>query len=200
MRRVSVVRRVRIIITLAAFGLHEKPDREASGGNEYAKGGHDMSEERSRPSWEAYFMEITTLVAKRSTCRRRAVGAIIVKDKRILSTGYNGAPTGTRHCIDIGCLREELKIASGQRHELCRAIHAEQNAIIQAAYHGVSIKGGTLFCTNLPCAICAKMLINAGIEKIYYQSGYADEMSSGLLAEAGIDVTQLDAAEKQEVL
>jgi dCMP deaminase len=143
-------------------------------------------------------MEITTLVAKRSTCRRRAVGAIIVKDKRILSTGYNGAPTGTRHCIDIGCLREELNIASGQRHELCRAIHAEQNAIIQAAYHGVSVKGATLFCTHLPCAICAKMIINAGIKKIFYQSGYADEMSIGLLAEAGVELIQLNVPEKQE--
>ncbi|MDX9785495.1 MAG: cytidine/deoxycytidylate deaminase family protein [Desulfobacterales bacterium] len=157
-----------------------------------------MPEGRTRPSWETYFMEITTLVAKRSTCRRRAVGAIIVKDKRILSTGYNGAPTGTRHCIDIGCLREELNIASGQRHELCRAIHAEQNAIIQAAYHGVSVKGATLFCTHLPCAICAKMIINAGIKKIFYQSGYADEMSIGLLAEAGVELIQLNVPEKQE--
>jgi dCMP deaminase len=143
-------------------------------------------------------MEITTLVAKRSTCRRRAVGAVIVKDKRLLSTGYNGAPTGIRHCIDIGCLREELQVASGQRHELCRGIHAEQNAIIQAAYHGVSIKGGALFCTNLPCAICAKMIINAGIEKIYYLSGYADEMSQQLLAEAGIDLCKLEMTDGKE--
>ncbi len=148
-----------------------------------------------RPSWETYFMEITTLVAKRSTCRRRAVGAIIVKDKRILSTGYNGAPTGLSHCIDIGCMREELNIASGERHELCRGIHAEQNAIIQAACHGVSIQGATLFCTNLPCAICAKMIINAGIQTIYYQAGYADTISQQLFKEASIQVIELKASE-----
>lgn len=132
-------------------------------------------------------MEIAALVAKRSTCIRRAVGAILVKDKRILATGYNGAPSGIRHCIDAGCLREKLHVASGHRHELCRGIHAEQNAIIQAAYHGVSIKGATLFCTNLPCVICTKMIINAGIEKIYYQSGYADDLSTSMIQEAGID-------------
>lgn len=152
----------------------------------------------TRPTWEAYFMEITSLVAKRSTCRRRAVGAVIVRDKRILSTGYNGAPTGIRHCIDIGCLREELNVASGQRHELCRGIHAEQNAIIQAAFHGVSIRGAMLFCTNLPCSICAKMIINAGIEKIYHLSGYADDMSGEMLAEAGIAVVKLETAEEKE--
>ena len=144
-----------------------------------------------RPSWEEYFMDIASLVAKRSTCRRRAVGATIVKDKRILSTGYNGAPTGVAHCIDIGCLREDMGIASGTRHELCRGIHAEQNAIIQAAYHGVGIKGASLFCTNLPCAICAKMIINAGIGKIYYLDGYADEMSQQFFDEANIEVVHL---------
>ena len=145
----------------------------------------------NRPSWEAYFMDIAMLVSKRSTCTRRSVGAVIVKDKRILSTGYNGAPTGVRHCIETGCLREELNVPSGERHELCRGIHAEQNAIIQAAYHGVSIKGATLFCTNLPCSICAKMIINAGIITIYYQTGYADQMSSDMMKEAGIDVLKL---------
>jgi dCMP deaminase len=135
-------------------------------------------------------MEIASLVAKRSTCIRRAVGAILIKDKRILATGYNGAPSGIRHCIDAGCLREQLHVASGQRHELCRGIHAEQNAIIQAAYHGASIKGATLFCTNLPCSICTKMIINAGIEKIYYQSGYPDEMSQNMLKEAHIECTR----------
>jgi len=145
----------------------------------------------ARPSWATYFMEITQLVAKRSTCTRRAVGAVVVKDKRILSTGYNGAPTGVRHCIDIGCLREQLNIASGQRHELCRGIHAEQNAIIQAAYHGFSIKGGLLFCTNLPCAICAKMIINAGIRGIYYLDGYADDISTQLMQEAGVELIKL---------
>jgi dCMP deaminase len=131
------------------------------------------------------------MVAKRSTCLRRAVGAVLVKDKRLLATGYNGAPSGIAHCLDVGCLREEMKIASGQRHELCRGIHAEQNAIIQAAYHGVSIKDSILYCTNHPCAICTKMLINAGIKKIYYQAGYADELSQQLLKEAGIECVQL---------
>lgn len=146
-----------------------------------------------RPSWEAYFMDITFLVAKRSTCLRRSVGAIIVKDKRILSTGYNGAPTGIKHCLETGCLRERLNIASGENHELCRGIHAEQNAIIQAAYHGVSIKGASLFCTNLPCSICAKMIINAGINRICYASGYADSMSEEMLREAMVDIVRIDA-------
>ncbi|MBW1745496.1 MAG: cytidine/deoxycytidylate deaminase family protein [Deltaproteobacteria bacterium] len=147
-----------------------------------------MSDNRTRPSWETYFMDIAHLVAKRSTCRRRAVGALLVKDKRILSTGYNGAPSGLKHCLDIGCLREKLNIASGERHELCRGIHAEQNAIIQAALHGVSIKDATLFCTNQPCLICAKMLINAGITKIYYHSGYPDAMSIGMFKEANVEL------------
>ncbi len=136
-------------------------------------------------------MEIALLVAKRSTCLRRMVGAVIVKDKRILSTGYNGAPSGVRHCIETGCLREQLKVPSGQRHELCRGIHAEQNAIIQAAYHGVSIKGATLYCTNLPCSICSKMIINAGIRRILYQAGYADDMSREMFGEAGVEVIQI---------
>jgi len=144
--------------------------------------------ESERPSWDAYFMDITFLVAKRSTCLRRAVGALVVKDKRILSTGYNGAPTGIKHCNEAGCLRAELKVASGEKHELCRGIHAEQNAIIQAAFHGVGIKGATLFCTNLPCSICAKMIINAGIKKICYHSGYADAISKEMLDAAGIEV------------
>jgi dCMP deaminase len=157
-----------------------------------------MTEPAGRPAWEIYFMDITELVARRSTCTRRSVGAIIVKDKRILSTGYNGAPSGVRHCIDVGCLREELNVASGQRHELCRGIHAEQNAIIQAALHGVSIKDATLYCTNLPCSICAKMIINAGIKKIIYRSGYADQMSAEMLNEAGIDVSKLEASGQEE--
>lgn len=151
-----------------------------------------MPKKKDRPSWEAYFMEITSLVARRSTCLRRAVGAVIVKDKRILSTGYNGAPSGIRHCIETGCLREQLTVPSGEKHELCRGIHAEQNAIIQAAYHGVSIKSGTLYCTNLPCSICAKMIINAGINNICYASGYADTISEEMLKEAGIKVKKID--------
>jgi len=137
-------------------------------------------------------MDITFLVAKRSTCLRREVGAIIVKDKRILTTGYNGAPTDIKHCMEVGCLREELNVASGKNHELCRGIHAEQNAIIQAAYHGVSIKGAQLFCTNLPCSICAKMIINAGIKRICYHSGYADAMSEEMLEAAGIEILKFD--------
>ncbi len=145
----------------------------------------------SRPSWEEYFMSITALVAERSTCLRRKVGAILVRDKRIIATGYNGAPSGIRHCLDVGCLREQQGIPSGERHELCRGLHAEQNAIIQAALHGVSVAGATLFCTNMPCSICSKMLINARIETIYYREGYADTLSTSLLAEAGIPLKQL---------
>lgn len=148
----------------------------------------------SRPSWKEYFMDIALLVARRSTCRRRRVGAITVRDKRILATGYNGAPTGLPHCLDIGCLREELEIPSGERHELCRGLHAEQNVIIQAAYHGVSIEGATLYCTNLPCSICSKMLINAGIRDIIYQEGYADSMTEEMLSAAGVKLIQIDEA------
>jgi len=145
----------------------------------------------NRPSWEKYFMDIAFLVAKRSTCLRRSVGAVLVKNKRILATGYNGAPSGIRHCSETGCLREKLNVPSGERHELCRGIHAEQNSIIQAALHGVSIKGATLFCTNLPCSICAKMIINAGITKIYFNDGYADAMSEEMLKEAGVEVIRV---------
>ncbi len=137
-------------------------------------------------------MSITRLVAQRSTCLRRKVGAILVKGKRILCTGYNGAPAGLEHCLEIGCLREKLGIKSGERHELCRALHAEQNVLIQAAYHGIAVKGAVLYCTNLPCSICTKMLINAGIQKIYFQEGYPDNMSRQMLDEAGIELVQLD--------
>ncbi len=150
-----------------------------------------MTATNERPSWQDYFMDIACLVAKRATCTRRAVGAIVVKDRRILATGYNGAPSHVRHCSEVGCLREQMAVPSGERHELCRGIHAEQNAIIQAAYHGVSIKGASLFCTNLPCSICAKMIINAGIVQIAYQSGYADTISKEMLAEAGVELVQL---------
>ncbi len=150
----------------------------------------------TRPSWDQYFMDIACLVARRSTCLRRHVGAIVVRDKRILATGYNGAPTGLPHCIDIGCLREKLGIASGERHELCRGLHAEQNVIIQAAYHGVCIKGATLYCTNLPCSICSKMLINAGIGEIKYRQGYADSMAEEMLKAAGVPTTKIEETEK----
>ncbi len=142
----------------------------------------------TRPSWDDYFMAIARMVAKRSTCLRREVGAVLVRDRRILATGYNGAPAGLRHCEEVGCLRQDSGIPSGERHELCRGLHGEQNAIIQAAYHGISIGGATLYCTNKPCVICTKMLINAGIKKIYYEDGYDDPLASQMLAEAGIEV------------
>ena len=153
-----------------------------------------MNDPAERPSWDTYFMDITSLVAKRSTCTRRGVGAILVKNRQILASGYNGSPTRVAHCSETGCLREQLKVPSGERHELCRGIHAEQNAIIQAALHGVSIKGAVLYCTNLPCSICAKMIINAGITQIIYLSGYADTMSEEMLAEAGVDVIKFNPA------
>ncbi len=144
-----------------------------------------------RLPWPEYFMRIAFLVAERSTCLRRKVGAIAVKEKRILATGYNGAPAGTAHCLDIGCLREKLGIPSGQRHELCRGLHAEQNVIIQAATHGVSIAGADLYCTTQPCIICTKMLINCGVKNIHYAEGYPDELSRDMLKEAGVNFDTL---------
>ncbi len=141
-----------------------------------------------RPTWDGYFLDIVDLVAKRATCLRRRVGAALVRDRRILSTGYNGAPSGLRHCLSIGCLREQNKIPSGERHELCRGLHAEQNAIIQAALHGVSVKGAILYCTNHPCIICSKMIINAGIIRIVIKGDYRDDLAAEMLAEAGIEV------------
>jgi dCMP deaminase len=136
-------------------------------------------------------MSIAKLVAKRSTCLRREVGAVLVKDKRILATGYNGAPTGIRHCEETGCLRERLKVNSGERHELCRGLHAEQNVIIQAAYYGVSTKGTNLYATHMPCIICSKMLVNAGVEKIFFLDGYPDPLAEEMLDEANIEVVRL---------
>jgi len=145
----------------------------------------------SRPSWDKYFMELAKVVAKRSTCIRQKVGAIIVKDKRILATGYNGAPSGMDHCLEIGCLRERLKVPSGERQELCRGLHAEQNAIIQAAKFGICIEGSTLYTTHCPCITCAKMIINAGIRKVIYGKEYADKRGLELLKEAGIEVVYI---------
>ncbi|MBM3705666.1 MAG: cytidine deaminase [Actinobacteria bacterium] len=151
---------------------------------------------QKRPGWDEYFASITKQVATRATCLRRKVGAIIVKDKRILTTGYNGAPKGVKNCLDRGiCLREELGIPSGQRHEICRGLHAEQNAIIQAAYHGVNIKDGVIYCTNQPCAQCAKMIINSGIIKIYYFNDYPDELAQELLNEAGVELVRLETGD-----
>ncbi|MBI5576649.1 MAG: cytidine/deoxycytidylate deaminase family protein [Deltaproteobacteria bacterium] len=143
---------------------------------------------RVRPDWDTYFMDMAKLASRRSSCLRRAVGAVIVKDKRLLATGYNGVPSGVTHCEVTGCLREKLNVPSGQRHELCRGLHAEQNAIIQAAFHGVSIRDSVLYCTNLPCIICAKMLINAGVRRIVYQEGYADELTGEMLREVGMEL------------
>ncbi len=143
-----------------------------------------------RPSWDDYFMEIADVVATRSTCVRRRVGAILVKDKRILATGYNGAPAGIQHCGEAGCLREKLEIPSGERHELCRGLHAEQNAIIQCAVHGVNLQGAVLYSTTQPCVLCSKMLINAGIKTIVFRGSYPDELSLSLLREAGIELRQ----------
>jgi dCMP deaminase len=151
-----------------------------------------------RPSWEEYFMDITHLVAKRSTCLRRQVGSVLVKDKKILATGYNGAPSRLEHCLDIGCLRQKQGIPSGERHELCRGLHAEQNAIIQAAYHGVEIRAAILYCTNHPCIICSKMIINAGIQRIVYEEGYADTLAKEMLKESGIEVERFNRREKVE--
>lgn len=146
---------------------------------------------RTRPDWDTYFLDIVDLVSRRSTCLRRAVGAALVRDRRILATGYNGAPSKLKHCLDIGCLREKLNVPSGERHELCRGLHAEQNAIIQAAFHGVSASGSTLYCTNHPCVICAKMIINAGVTKVVIRDGYSDKLAAQMLKEAGIKVKQL---------
>ncbi len=150
------------------------------------------SEEEPRPSWDEYFMGITELVAQRSTCLRRKVGAVAVRDKRILTTGYNGAPSNLKHCLEVGCLREQNNIPSGQRHELCRALHAEQNVIIQAAYHGLSIADSTIYSTTLPCVICAKMLINSGVQRIVYLDGYADPLSLEMLKEARVSLEQFE--------
>jgi len=145
-----------------------------------------------RPSWDQYFMEMAELTAKRSTCLRRQVGAVIVQEKHIIATGYNGAPKGVPHCAEKGgCIREKRGIPSGERHELCRALHAEQNAIIQAATLAQSIEGATMYITNQPCIICAKMIINAGIKRIVVKEGYPDDLAVEMLAEAGLKIVML---------
>ena len=144
-----------------------------------------------RLSSDAYFMEIAYVVAKRSTCLRRQVGAVLVKDKHILATGYNGAPKGLKHCSETGCLRQQMGIPSGERHELCRAVHAEQNAIAQAALHGVSVEGSTLYCTLSPCSLCAKLLINAGVKRVVRDGAYADTRAMLYLDAAGIKVDRI---------
>ncbi len=141
-----------------------------------------------RPSWDEYFMRIADDVSTRATCIRRRVGAIIVKDRRILTTGYNGVPTGIAHCTPETCLRTIYNVPSGERHELCRGLHAEQNAIIQAAYHGVSVKGGVIYITNQPCSICTKMLINSGIRTFIIRDPYNDALAEEMIREAGVEM------------
>ena len=146
-----------------------------------------------RPTVDEYFMEIAEVVAKRSTCLRNHVGAVIVRDKRILSTGYNGAPRNLEHCLDIGCMREQQNIASGTRHEICRAVHAEQNAIIQSALHGVSIEDATLYCTHQPCILCAKMIINSKIKRVVFANNYPDTEALRFFESAGVEVRSLQS-------
>ncbi|MFH1775970.1 MAG: cytidine/deoxycytidylate deaminase family protein [Candidatus Omnitrophota bacterium] len=141
-----------------------------------------------RPSWDLYFLEIAAVVSKRSTCLRRRVGAVIVGEQQILSTGYNGAPRHLTHCDSVGCIRQKENIPSGERHELCRGLHAEMNALLQAAYYGVRVKGAVVYCTAFPCSICAKMLVNAGVKKIMVLDDYPDPLSKKILAEAKINV------------
>ena len=142
----------------------------------------------ARPTWDEYFLGIAELVSKRSTCLRRSVGAVLVKDKRILATGYNGAPANIEHCEVTGCVRDKLKIPSGERHELCRGLHGEQNAFLQAALHGTSLKDATLYCATQPCIICAEMIINAGIKEIVIMGDYPDKMAKAFLEEAKVKI------------
>ncbi|MFH0809843.1 MAG: cytidine/deoxycytidylate deaminase family protein [Pseudomonadota bacterium] len=146
---------------------------------------------KERPSWDQYFMSLARLLAGRSTCLRREVGAVLVRERRVLATGYNGAPSGMRHCAEVGCLREQMKVPSGERHELCRGLHAEQNVIIQAAQHGIAVRDSVIYTTSRPCSICSRMIINAGIVKIFYCDGYEDPLTDQLLEEAGIPVVRV---------
>jgi len=151
-----------------------------------------MMTQGKRPSWDSYFMQLAFVVAGRSTCLRRQVGAVMVKDKQILSTGYNGSPSGLLHCDEVGCLRQSLGVPSGERHEICRAVHAEQNALVQAAKHGVAIAGADLYTTLQPCVQCTKMMINAGIRRVVYTHSYPDQLAVDMATEAGLELVQLD--------
>jgi len=142
----------------------------------------------TRPDADEYFLKIALVVAERSTCRRHHVGAVAVRDKHILTTGYNGAPSGLRDCLELGCLRDEMNIPSGERHEICRGIHAEQNVVIQAAQHGVNLEGSTIYCTHTPCVLCAKILVNAKIKRFVSFGKYSDDTFIDLFNEAGIEV------------
>lgn len=151
-----------------------------------------MHKKIKRPSWDEYFIKAAFLVSERSTCLRRRVGAVLVKEKQILATGYNGAPMGIAHCDSVGCLREELKVPSGQRHEICRGLHAEQNVLLQAAKHGVSVRESAIYITNAPCSICAKMIINAGITEVIIADNYPDIMAKKFLKEAKIKLRKIN--------
>ncbi len=146
-----------------------------------------------RPNWDEYFLELAQLVASRSTCIRRQVGAVLVKNERIISTGYNGAPKNLGHCLDLGCLREEMGIPSGQRYELCRGVHAEQNALINAAYYGVSTRDSVLYCTNQPCIICARMIINAGVVRVVHRGDFTDDLALQFMQDSGISIVEIPA-------
>lgn len=145
-----------------------------------------------RISWQDYFLQMCYTVAQRSTCLRRKVGAIAVKDNRILATGYNGTPTSVQHCEEVGCLRAKMNVPSGERHEICRGLHAEQNVIIQAAVSGISIKDSTIYCTTQPCLICTKMLINCGVKEIFYTNPYPELLAQEMLKEANIPCTFIE--------
>lgn len=150
-----------------------------------------QQELRQRPSWDQYFLQLADLVASRSTCLRRQVGAVLVRQERIIATGYNGAPRGLGHCLELGCLREEMKIPSGHRYELCRGVHAEQNAIINAAFYGISTQDSVIYCTNQPCLICARMIINAGITKVVHRGNFNDPLAVQFFQEAGIEMIEI---------
>lgn len=145
-----------------------------------------------RPSWKKYFFDFASLASNRSTCKRRKVGTVIVKDKMVISTGYNGPPKDVPHCSETGCLREEKKVPSGERHELCRGLHAEQNAIIQAARNGVNISGADLYCCTKPCSICTKMIINAGIKNVYFIKDYKDELADELSVQSNVNFIKVE--------
>ena len=151
----------------------------------------------ARPSWDQYFMRMAFLAASRSNCTRRKVGAVIVKDKNVLATGYNGPPSGTVHCDVVGCIRDELNVPSGERHELCRGLHAEQNAIIQAAVHGVSIRDSVIYITTHPCVVCSKMIMNSQIREVIYAQGYPDELSELMLMESAVKKRRFDLPQEE---
>lgn len=149
---------------------------------------------KDRPSWQQYFIQMAYLAAQRSTCLRRQVGAVLVRDNQVLSTGYNGSPKNITHCSETGCLRETQNVPAGEKHELCRGVHAEQNAIIQCAINGTSTRNAVLYCTNQPCSICAKMIINAEIKTVYIAESYPDKLAESLFTEAGVELIHYDLA------